>query len=76
MFVDTQLPFGLAFVPAIYSSLGEGLEWILRRRGVRNVMLYLDDYVIGGTPNSSKWLLCAHVKSWESRYHRTIFFLR
>ena len=32
VYVDCQLPFGLASTPAIFNALAEALEWILRSR--------------------------------------------
>ena len=43
LFVDKQLPFGLASAPAIFSTIAEALEWVLQRRGVCHVLHYLDD---------------------------------
>lgn len=54
VYVDCQLPFGLASAPAIFSALAEALEWILRSRGVRNVIHYLDDFLLLGAPGSSE----------------------
>ena len=46
IFIDCQLTFGLASAPAIFSALGEALEWILRQRGVKAVIHYLDDFLV------------------------------
>ena len=54
VFIDCQLPFGLASAPAIFSALGEALEWILRQRRVRADIHYIDDYLLLGTPASSE----------------------
>ena len=54
IFIDCQLPFGLASAPAIFSALGEALEWILRQRWVRAVIHYLDDFLILGAPDSGE----------------------
>ena len=54
VYVDCQLPFGLASAPAIFSALGEALEWILRRRGVRAVIHYIDDFLLLGSPATSE----------------------
>jgi hypothetical protein len=35
VYVDCQLPFGLASAPAIFSALAEALHWVLHHRGVR-----------------------------------------
>ena len=48
VYVDCQLPFGLASAPAIFSALGEALEWILRQRGVKAVIHYIDDFLLLG----------------------------
>ena len=53
-YVDCQLPFGLASAPAIFCALAEALEWILRSRGVRFVIHYLDDFLLLGPPGSSE----------------------
>ena len=37
IYVDCQLPFGLASAPAIFNSLAEALEWILRSKGFRAI---------------------------------------
>ena len=57
IFVDCQLPFGLAFAPAIFSALSEALEWILRQRGVRAVIHYMDDFLLMGAPGTTE---CSH----------------
>ena len=54
IFVDCQLPFGLASAPAIFSAIAEALEWVLRQRGVRCVLHYLDDFLIFGAPHSDE----------------------
>lgn len=53
VYVDCQLSFGLASAP-IFSVLGEASEWILRQRGVRAVIQYVDDFLVLGSPTSSK----------------------
>ena len=58
VYIDCQLPFGLASAPAIFSAVAEALEWILRRRGVRGVPHYLDDFLLMGAPGSHE---CSHV---------------
>ena len=54
VYVDYQLPFGLASAPAIFSALAEALEWILRQGGVRAVLHYLDDFLFLGALNTSE----------------------
>ena len=57
VYVDCQLPFGLASAPAIFCALSQALEWILRQRGVGSVLHYIDDFLLLGPPNSPR---CAH----------------
>ena len=38
VYIDWQLPFSLASTPAIFSALGEALEWVLCQCGVQVVM--------------------------------------
>ena len=52
VFVDCQLSFGLPSAPAIFSAVGEALEWVLRQRGVRAVVHYVDDFLLLGAPAS------------------------
>ena len=52
VYIDRQLPFGLASAPAIFSAVAEALEWVLRRRGVRGILHYLDDFLLLGAPGS------------------------
>ena len=54
VFVDCQLPFGLASSPAIFSAVAEALEWILRSRGVRCIMHYLDNFLLLGAPGTDE----------------------
>ena len=54
VFIDCQLPFGLASAPAIFSALAEALEWVLVHRGVRGVIHYLDDFLLLGAPGSGE----------------------
>ena len=61
VFVDCQLPFGLASAPAIVTALGEGLEWILRQRGIKAVIHYIDDFSCLTLPP----LLCVRMRLWS-----------
>ena len=54
IFIDCQLPFGLASAPAIFSALGEALEWILCQKGAKAVIHYLDDFLVLGAPDSGE----------------------
>ena len=55
--MDTQLPFGFASTPPIFSALAEALEWILRNHGMRHILHYLDDFLIMGAPGTSECAL-------------------
>ena len=50
--MDRQLPFSLASAPAIFSSVSQALEWILRQRGVHAVIHYMDDFLLLGAPGT------------------------
>ena len=54
VYVDCQHPFGLATAPAIFNALAEALEWILRSRGVKYIIHYLDDFLLLGHLNSEE----------------------
>ena len=54
VYVDCQLPFGLATALAIFNALEEALEWILGSRGVKYIIHYLDDFLLLGHPNSEE----------------------
>ena len=52
LFVDTTLPFGLRSAPMIFSAVADGLEFMIRQAGVKDVDHYLDDFVLVGPPKS------------------------
>ena len=60
VYVDCQLPFGLATAPAIFNALAEALEWILKPRGVHYVIHYFDDFLLLGRPNSDECAMALH----------------
>ena len=47
LYLDKVLPFGLRSAP-IFSAIGDGIEWIVRQRGVEFVSHYADDFVVVG----------------------------
>lgn len=49
-----MLPFGLRSAPKIFNAVADGLEWYLRKCGVRHVFHYLDDFIVLGAPNSTE----------------------
>ena len=54
LYADGMLPFGLRSAPKIFTAVADALEWIVRRRGVRYVDHYLDDYITFGAPRSGE----------------------
>ena len=46
--MDTTLPFGLRSAPKIFTAVADAAEWIVKRRGVRFCLHYLDDFLIIG----------------------------
>ena len=58
-YIDGMLPFGLRSAPKIFTAVTDTLESIIRRRGVRYVDHYLDDFIVlgpKGTPVCSQVL--------------------
>ena len=53
-YIDQQLPFGLRSAPILFNAYADALEWILRRRGVQNIIHYLDDFLVVGSPATSE----------------------
>ena len=51
-YVDAMLPFGLCSAPKIFTAVADGLEWILRQRGIKHIHHYLDDYITFGPAGS------------------------
>ena len=41
-----MLPFGLRSAPKIFSTIADAIQWILHQKGIRNIIHYLDDYII------------------------------
>ena len=44
IYVDYQLPFGLASTLEIFSAFGEALEWILQQKQGSGIIHYIDDF--------------------------------
>lgn len=59
-YADLALPFGLKSSPGIWERYASLAEWILRRAGVRHLIHYVDDFLVGGAPDSEE---CAHAVS-------------
>ena len=55
MYIDCQLPFSLASAPAIFSAVGEALEWVLHQRKARAVVHYLDDFLFVESPGTEEY---------------------
>ena len=54
LYVDPMLPFGLRSAPKIFNALADGLEWIIRNKGIHNVFHYLDDFIVIAPPRSAE----------------------
>ena len=46
VYIDKALPFGLHSAPKIFSAIADAFQWILHQKGIRNIIRYLDDYII------------------------------
>ena len=54
LYVDMAPPFGLRSAPKIFTAVADAAEWIVRRRGVKFLIHYLDDYLTIGAPRSNE----------------------
>ena len=61
IYIDTCLPFGLRLAPKIFTALADALGWIFTQHGVRDVIHYLDDFLIVGDPGSSECSVALNV---------------
>ena len=50
LFVDTALPFGLRWAPAIFNAVAKALAHMIWQKGVVELDHYLDDFSIVGPP--------------------------
>ena len=51
VYIDAALPFGLRSAPLIFTALADGLEWIIKQRGVSHLAHYLDNFItVGSSP--------------------------
>ena len=46
IFTDMALPFGLRSAPKIFSAVADALQWILVHKGIKNILHYLDDFIL------------------------------
>ncbi len=53
IYVDPMLPFGLCSAPKIFNAVADALNWHLAESGIRFILHYLDDFIIG-PPNSAE----------------------
>ena len=51
-YVDPMLPFGLRSAPKIFNAVADALNWYIIQLGIRNVLHYLDNFIVIGPPNS------------------------
>ena len=61
LYIDTCLPFGLRSAIKIFTALADALCWIVTQHGVRDVIHYLDDYLVMGDPGSSECEVTSNV---------------
>ncbi len=54
VFVDGALPFGLRSAPIVFTTVGDAIEWIAKRKGAMWLEHYLDDYVTVGSAGTSE----------------------
>ena len=54
LYFDKVLPFGLRSAPIIFTAIADGIEWIIRQRGVHNIFHYVDDFIIVGRPDTQE----------------------
>eukprot|EP00111_Clytia_hemisphaerica_P011029 TCONS_00032323-protein len=47
-FVDTRLPFGGSSAPGIFHRLTQSVRRMMSRRGFKDVVVYLDDFLVIG----------------------------
>lgn len=52
LYMDATLPFGLRSAPKIFTTLADGLEWILQSRGSCRLIHYLGDFLFMAEPGS------------------------
>uniref|UniRef100_A0A1X7VJK1 Reverse transcriptase domain-containing protein n=1 Tax=Amphimedon queenslandica TaxID=400682 RepID=A0A1X7VJK1_AMPQE len=45
-YIDGALPFGLRSAPKLLSAIADAAQWVLRQKGVKNVLQYLDDFIL------------------------------
>ena len=48
--MDTCFPFGLRSAPKIFTAVADAVEWIVKQKGVHDVIHYLDDYLLVSDP--------------------------
>lgn len=53
-YIDKTLPFGLRSAPLIFTAVGDGIEWAMRKGGVQCVFHYVDDFITLGRPGSDE----------------------
>ena len=53
-YIDKTLPLGLHSAPLIFTAVGDGIEWAMRRGGVECVFHYVDDFITLGRPGSDE----------------------
>ena len=53
-YADLALPFGMKSSPGIWERYAALAEWVLKRRGVKHVLHYVDDYLFAGAADTKE----------------------
>ena len=54
VYIDSVLPFHLCSAPLSFSAAADALQWTIKRKGIRLLFHYLDDFIIIGAPDSEE----------------------
>ena len=46
VYTGKSLPFGLHSIPKIFSAIADAIQWVLNQKGIRNIIHYLDYYIL------------------------------
>ena len=72
-YINPMVQFRHRLAPKIFNAVADTLEWCMRRRGIRHVFHYLDDFIVFGPPHSVECAeaLSIHALTWESQPRTT-----
>ena len=46
VYTSKTLSFGLHSIPKIFSAIADAIQWVLNQKGIRNIIHYLDYYIL------------------------------